>query len=350
MTGRPLCLGTYPTPLERVLVTRDGRGELWLKDDGQTSPLYGGNKVRKLEHLIGEALARGSQQLLTFGAAGSHHVYASSVFGLRHGLRVRAVLFPQPWSEHAEQMLRLTLASGADCVASRAGPSALPRVLRQLRRGTYVIPPGGSSRVGCQGYIAAAAELRAQLKARALGDFDELVVSAGSCGTAAGLVVGLGRDRSKSRVIAAPVAGPAWGMGLLLRQLVARNGLRRGGTFSVDSTHTGRGYGYESLGGRRCVEYAQKIGLTTDPTYTAKAFATALSRLDPRWLAQPTEEPAFVPAEALENAACTDETHGRFRVLYWHTLAAPSGAALQGGPNLWTSSLPTDFQRLLVRV
>ncbi|MCA9628219.1 MAG: pyridoxal-phosphate dependent enzyme [Myxococcales bacterium] len=349
MTSGHLCLGTYPTPLERVLVTADGRGELWLKDDGRTSALYGGNKVRKLEHLIGEALDRGCRRLLTFGAAGSHHVYATSVFGRRRGLEVRAVLFPQPWSEHAEQMLRLTLASGAECSASVTGPSALPRMLRQWTRKTYVIPPGGSSRVGCRGYVAAAAELERQRLDRELPSFDEVVVAAGSCGTAAGLVVGLAQQGQSTQVVAAPVAQPIWGLRLVLRGLVRRIGLRRGGHFSVDSSHTGRGYGYASPGGSQAVAYARKIGLSTDPTYTAKAFATALSRLDARWASRPEGDPAFVPVRSPQTARSLGETHGRFRVLYWHTLAAPDGAALQSDAASWRSSLPTAFQHLLVR-
>lgn len=349
MTRAPLCLGTYPTPLERVLVTRDGRGELWLKDDGLTNPVYGGNKVRKLEHLLAEARARHCRRLLTFGAAGSHHAYATSVFGLRYGFDVRAVLFPQPWSAHAEQMLRLTLASGADCVASPAGPSAIPRVLRAWGRKTFVIPPGGSSRVGVRGYIAAADELCEQLQERGLEGFDELVVSSGSGGTAAGLVVGLAARGAPTRLVAAPVAEPAWGMRVLLHELVRRNGLRHGGTVSVDSRHTGRGYGHASPGGRQSAVYSEKIGLTTDPTYTAKAFATALSRLDPGWMAGTAADPVFFPADRLEREGPTDERHRKFRVLYWHTLAAPTGAALQP-MHLWTSPLPTDFQRLLIRV
>ncbi|MCB9584600.1 MAG: pyridoxal-phosphate dependent enzyme [Polyangiaceae bacterium] len=349
MTRAPLCLGTYPTPLERVLVTQDGRGELWLKDDSVTSPVYGGNKVRKLEHLLAEATARDARRLLTFGAAGSHHVYATSLFGLQQGFDVRAVLFPQPWSEHAEQMLRATLASGADCVASPAGPTAIPRVLRAWGRKTFMIPPGGSSQVGCRGYVTAAAELCTQLHTRELGHFDELVVSSGSCGTAAGLIVGLAGAGAPTRVIAAPVAEPAWGMRLLLHELVRRNGLRHGGAFGVDSRHTGRGYGYPSPGGQGSFTYSEKIGLTTDPTYTAKAFATALSRLDRGWLTDGSGTPTFLRADPLQNARREDETHSRFRVLYWHTLAAPTGAALQP-TNLWTSPLPTDFQRLLVRV
>lgn len=349
MTRAPLCLGTYPTPLRRVLVTQDGHGELWLKDDGQTNSVYGGNKVRKLEHLIADALERGCRCLLTFGAAGSHHVYATSVFGKQYGLDVRAVLFPQPHSDHAEHMLRLTLGSGADCSASPAGPALLPTLLRQWRRKTYVIPPGGSSRIGCRGYVEAASELTAQLEALGLSSFDELVVSAGSGGTAAGLIAGLGRRRVMTRVVAAPVAGPPWGVRLLLRELVRRMGLGRGGRFNVDSSHTGRGYGHSSPGGEASLVYSAKIGLTTDPTYTAKAFATALSRLDPRWLDRSNQTLAFRRADPLENAEFRDQTQARFRVLYWHTLATPTGAALQP-TNLWTSPLPTDFQRLLVRV
>ena len=132
-----LVLGRYPTPVYRAEGLDLEHGELWVKDDGVTSELYGGNKVRKLELFLAEAVRRGSRRVVTVGAAGSHHVLATTVFSRQLGLKAAAVLCPQPWSEHAEQVLRAALGAGLEAhpvgsvasVAKGEMISSLPTVL-----------------------------------------------------------------------------------------------------------------------------------------------------------------------------------------------------------------------------
>ena len=81
----PIRLGSYPTPLWRLDGSDARTHDVWIKDDGRTADLYGGNKVRKLERLLAAARRPGARRLLTLGAAGSHHVLATCLYGARAG-------------------------------------------------------------------------------------------------------------------------------------------------------------------------------------------------------------------------------------------------------------------------
>jgi D-cysteine desulfhydrase len=85
-------LGHYPTAAHRLDALSRAGAELWIKRDDLTSKLYGGNKVRKLELIFAAAAARGARRLFTAGAAGSHHVLATTIYGRRAGFDVAALL------------------------------------------------------------------------------------------------------------------------------------------------------------------------------------------------------------------------------------------------------------------
>ena len=108
-------LGSYPTPVTRLAAAARAGGvdpgvALWCKRDDLTSPVYGGNKVRKLEHLLDEARASGAKRIVTIGAIGSHHMLATALYGGRAGFVVEGVLAPQPWSPHRRRAMRLSRA------------------------------------------------------------------------------------------------------------------------------------------------------------------------------------------------------------------------------------------------
>src|SRR5579883_1399433 len=156
-----MALGAYPTKLERLDALCTPHASLWIKRDDQTHPVYGGNKVRKLEKLLVDAQRRGATRILTVGAVGSHHVLTTSVFARRAGLAVQAVVLPQPRTEGVLDNLRADLAQGVELIPAGSVAHAALRLAARLRRGTYYVPPGGSNRVGVAGYVDAARELAA---------------------------------------------------------------------------------------------------------------------------------------------------------------------------------------------
>ncbi|MBL8718503.1 MAG: pyridoxal-phosphate dependent enzyme [Myxococcales bacterium] len=316
-----MLLGRYPTPItplpESARAAELPAGvSLLCKRDDLTSPVYGGNKVRKLESLLDEARARGAERIVTVGAVGSHHVLACTVFGVRAGFAVDAVLAPQPWTPHVEEVVRAALGAGANVHPTSSFvtvPIALARRLAS-RGSAYFVPPGGSSVGGTLGYVEAAAELAAQIERKELPRPTSIVVALGSGGTAAGLLVGLERagllhgpepvELVAVQVVDPPLTGAT--SVLALAMAVRRRlglSIRRPslGAMSralrVTRAFLGDGYGHPTAEGSRAMALAARDGLVLDATYTGKAFAGALA--DAR-----TRPPGAT-------------------VLFWHTLSAP---------------------------
>jgi 1-aminocyclopropane-1-carboxylate deaminase/D-cysteine desulfhydrase-like pyridoxal-dependent ACC family enzyme len=339
MDSHALQLGTYPTPFRKVELTSEAGGELWLKDDGQSALPYGGNKVRKLERLLALAQRSGAQRLLTIGAAGSHHVLATCVFGARLGLPTRAVLTPQPWTAHAEATLRAGLHAGLSAAPALSAFDAVRRLRRERQLGDFVIGPGGWGAAGTWAYRLAVNELQEQLTRAGIARLDGIVVAAGSGSTAAGLLAGILETRVARRVIAVQVtANPAlralitgqalyalWRQGRPVQPLSALRCLE------IDGRFVGAGYGHASASGDAASELARSFGLALEPTYTAKAFAAALSR---------------VGATDRGGELRKLRLHRRHTYLYWHTLSSvPLTALLAGAPE----TLPNELAHLLLK-
>jgi D-cysteine desulfhydrase len=279
---QPLTLGRYPTPIERLDALSNARTELWVKRDDLTNPAYGGNKVRKLDWLLSDARAHGAKRIVTVGAAGSHHVLATTYFGHEEGFDVEAVLVPQPRTDHVVQVLRASIGLGLRAVPIASwGAAAFAMARRMATRdaSTYVIPVGGSNRVGAMGYVAAARELAAQVRAGEMPEPDVCVVALGSGGTAGGLAAGLAAEGIGARVVGVCVSRPPWAlrrMALLLARACAPKAARAHLRLATDTRFLGRGYGRSTPEGDEATTIAAAAGLTLDPTYTAKAFASAL--------------------------------------------------------------------------
>jgi 1-aminocyclopropane-1-carboxylate deaminase/D-cysteine desulfhydrase-like pyridoxal-dependent ACC family enzyme len=312
---RALALGHYPTPVQRLSALSSESADLWVKRDDLTSHDYGGNKVRKLELLLGEAVSRHTRRIVTVGAAGSHHVLATAFYARRVGIAVEAVLVPQPRTEHVVDVLRALLALGVSPFPVKSWATAALAVAWRMALGARLLPLGGSSVTGSMGYVAAACELAAQVREGALPEPDVCVVPLGSGGTAAGLAAGFAAQGLRTRVVGVCVSWPAWALALRARQLArscaARLGMRLTGAdlrarLSADARFVGRGYGYSVAAGEESIRLAADAGLTLDATYTAKAFAAALWNVRAR--------------------------QGR-HVLYWHTLSsAPMAPLLDRAP------------------
>jgi 1-aminocyclopropane-1-carboxylate deaminase/D-cysteine desulfhydrase-like pyridoxal-dependent ACC family enzyme len=330
-------LGRYPTSVERLERLSLPNSELWVKRDDMTSELYGGNKVRKLEHILAAAARRGARRLLTVGTAGSHHVLATTLFGKRAGFEVTALLAPQPWTEHAETNLRVAVSEGLD---ARPVPHmyALPiEWARVARAGDFAVAPGGSSVAGSLGYFEAAREMLEQVERGILPAPDLVVVALGSGGTTAGLLAGLVDGGYRGTVLGVRIV-PRWMAGRLPTLALARAVLARakpdmtnekkrsilaelGVRLRVDADSLGRGYGFSTPAGENATTLAAEEGLMLEPTYTAKAFAAAVDRV---------------------------KQGGFKRVLFWHTFSSASlQPLLAAAPS--ASELPAALRALLVR-
>src|SRR5688572_4214692 len=178
-------LGEFPTPVTPFPAGAGMPENLgYVKRDDLSSPVYGGNKVRTLEVLFGDALARESRTIFATGAYGSNHAVATALHAGRVGLSPRALLFPQPLSWAALENLRVTLAL---CDAVHALPhwSCLPfSMWQQARRrdlgGVTLMPPGGASPRGALGYVSAALELAEQIEGGVLPAPARIVLGIGS--------------------------------------------------------------------------------------------------------------------------------------------------------------------------
>jgi D-cysteine desulfhydrase len=288
-------LGTFPTPIEpcRVEAPDGSVCRVWVKREDRSSALYGGNKVRKLEFLLAEARRRGAKRLITVGAAASHHAFATLVHGRAAGFDCTLVLFPQPFTQHVEDMLRLDAAFGADIVwvpRMELVPVALLRVrLAHWRTPSFNIAAGGSDATGTLGWVSGGLELAAQIDA---GDAPRpacIHVAGGTLGTAAGLAVGLALAGCDVPVVATRITSRLITNERVLGRLIAgvtavleSAGVR---VPSVDSIaarvairhdQIGRGYGHETDASRQALDTFSDVGLRLEPTYTAKACAELL--------------------------------------------------------------------------
>ena len=334
-----LRLGQFPTPLRRLQLAGVDSHDIWVKDDGCSATLYGGNKVRKLERLLDRARHRGAARLLTLGAAGSHHVLATCLHGRELGLPTHAVLTPQPWSSHAEQTLRAGVNAGLTAAPARSYLDALVQLSREKRTTDFMIAPGGSGIDGTWAYRLAVDELKAQLQAHGLERFHAIVVAAGSGSTAAGLLAGILRTGAAERVIAVQVApNPALRTLILGQALCAlwQFGQRTSPwaalrALGVERRFVGAGYGHSVPAGDEAVALARSFGLELEPTYTAKAFAATLSF-------------ARDGVRARHHDRSKLRLHQRQTYLYWHTLSSvPLAALLEGAPQ----TLPGELAQLL---
>lgn len=289
-----LPLGRFPTRVARVEGLVPPTVDLWVKHDDDSGAAYGGNKVRKLEFILGEARARGARRLATLGAVGSHHVLATAIYGGKSGFAVDAVVFPQPPTDHVREQLLAHVAAGATLHPTRGYLGVPLAVWRQRRRDDAAwIASGGSSPTGTVGYVSAGLELLEQIARAELPRPDVIYVALGSCGTAAGLLVGLAGAPSlpklDARLVGVRVVDRAianQSVTLRLARRTARLLAARGAQwfnqfapppFAVEHRFFGGGYGRATPASDAAVARAARVGLALEPTYTGKAMAALLA-------------------------------------------------------------------------
>ncbi len=300
-----LLLGTFPTPVRPLeQLSRVLGAEVWCKHDDRSGLAYGGNKVRKLEFLIGAARAEAKDTIVTTGAAGSHHVLATAIYGGRAGLEVHAIMMPQVRTPHVETNLRASLAAGATLhpIHSYAWmPPAMAAPAGKLKlegRRVYLIGPGGSDGAGVLGYVEAGLEIAEQLARGELSEVDAVVVPLGSGGTAVGLAVGLAAAGVTAPVIAVRVT-PRHLLGKPMLRTLAAAAVDRVrlhderfpsvaeaavDNLIIDEAQLGEGYGIATGAGREASRLALETdGLALDPSYSAKAMAAVVAGARGPW-------------------------------------------------------------------
>jgi D-cysteine desulfhydrase len=188
-------LAQLPTPVEKLerLSRALGGPELLIKRDDQTGLALGGNKARKLEFLVGQALSSGADTLVTAGAGQSNHCRQTAAAAAKAGLKCELILNgDEPAQREGNLLLNELLGAREHWIARSQRAEKLreiPDTLRAQGRKPYVIGVGGSNGVGATGYVVAMLELMEQLRANKQG-VDHVVFGSSSGGTQAGLVVG----------------------------------------------------------------------------------------------------------------------------------------------------------------
>jgi D-cysteine desulfhydrase len=287
-------LANLPTPLVRLtrLERKLGDAQIWLKRDDLTGLELSGNKVRKLEYVLADALRGGFDTIVTEGTPQSNLCRAVAVACARLGLRAHLLLRPRPTDQPQGNQLLDTL-SGATSEAferdrfEREREAIVTATLDRLRsegRRPRFTPTGASEPLGCWGYIRAAAELASQLLAAGVQSCD-VVVALSSGGTYAGLLLGTLLHRLDHwRLWAVPVSDDVGHHTREVRRLCQATIERFGLPIQFDDGdlrfldgYVGDGYAVpypEAIEAIRAL--ARMEGVVLDPVYTAKAFWAVL--------------------------------------------------------------------------
>ena len=272
-----------------------GGARIWMKRDDQTGLAGGGNKTRKLEFLVADALRQGADTLVTCGAPQSNHCRLTLAAANVEGLACRLVLEsyasqdydPDAGGNHFLYGLlgveeRIVVPNGADLDAAAA---AVLADLAAVGRKGYAIPVGGSNALGALGYVSCAQELVAQAFEQGV-NLGAVVVCSGSAGTHAGLLVGM--QGSGARI---PVHGISNGRPRS-EQVPLVHGLARAcaqllevpaidpEAVVVDDAHAGPGYAIPTPAMVEAVHLvARTESILLDPVYTGKAMAGLIHRV-----------------------------------------------------------------------
>lgn len=281
-----------PTPLERMenLTRYLGGPDIWIKRDDCTVVATGGNKVRKLEWLIGEARELGADHIVTQGAVQSNHVRQTAAVAARFGMKCTALLEHRIETDDRDYLASGNVmldklfgciieyrASGLDMNAEAEKKGA---ELRAAGAKTYVIPGGGSNRVGALGYVSCAQELVQQADEMGL-TIDRLVTATGSAGTHAGLVVGLEGVNANIPVLGIGVRLPkdrqeanVFRLAEATADYVGLRGSIRREAVVANCDYVGDGYGIPTPGMIDAVQTLARLeGILLDPVYSGKAMA-----------------------------------------------------------------------------
>jgi L-cysteate sulfo-lyase len=281
-------LAYLPTPLEEMPRLREALGggpRLLIKRDDQTGLATGGNKTRKLEFLVAEALSQEADTLVTVGGPQSNHCRQTAAAAAKMGMRCALVLDADPPAHdtwNGNLLLDELLGAELFWAGAHERDVYVYEVAEQLRQGgarPFVIPVGGSVPAGAVGYVAAVEELAQQLD-QAGEQVDRILFSSGSGGTHAGILVGvraLGLDVRVEGIHNDKVGGLLKKVKQLARNTAEYLDLDLDfpeDVFILHEDYGKAGYGVITEPHREAIRLlARAEGIISDPVYTGHALA-----------------------------------------------------------------------------
>ena len=295
-----ISLGHWPTPLEPMdrLRAQLGGGcpKLYVKRDDCTGLATGGNKTRKLEFLMGEALGDRADVVITFGAVQSNHCRQTAAAAAKLGLECDLILLDMvhgrgpSYATSGNVLLDTLLGARLHQTSPAAAQVKLQELLNRHEiagRRPYVVPLGGSNATGALGYVAAYRELGQQCADQNI-IVSTIVHAVSSGGTQAGLVAGAAFYDHRTRILGINVsrpdgAGSAENVREIARDVLARldgvpPGLDR--RVEVVDGYLGPAYGVPTDAMREAMTLAARYeGLILDPVYSGKAFAALIAMI-----------------------------------------------------------------------
>lgn len=294
-----VALSSGPSPVSRLekLSASLGRDDIWLKNDGLFGTIYGGNKPRKLQFVLADALRKRVKRVLTTGTIGTNHGLATAIYARELGLQTSLLLaYEEPSPDNIATLLQIA-STGARIHYTRSypltavvAPYFIARYWLSDRRMPYLLGPGGSSVLASLGYADAAFELADQVRAGELPEPAWIVIPLGTGGTVAGLLAGLRLAGLDTRVVAvkATRAPTTWRPAVKrLARAVGKRIARESGErdlahvrldgLQIEAGWLGPGFGRESAAGSKAQALVDDLeGLDLDPVYNAKSMAALI--------------------------------------------------------------------------
>lgn len=282
-----------PTPLEPMtgLSAVLGGPDLWIKRDDCTGLSSGGNKTRKLEFLMADALQNQADTIITPGGTQSNHARQTAAIAAKLGMECHLLLEnPTGYDDNAyvyganvllDQLHGSTISPQVFGTDMNAAMEELAQQLRDDGKNPYLIPTGGSNEIGALGYVNASLELTTQANDRSLR-IDHLVHATGSAGTQAGLLVGMEGINSGIPVYGINVSRPSAEQEEMVLDLAQRTAVYMGLNHDLvkrekvvaNGDYFGDGYGLPTPAMAEAVKMvAQYEGILLDPVYSGKGFA-----------------------------------------------------------------------------
>lgn len=280
------------TPLEPManLSKLLGGPNLWIKRDDCTGLAGGGNKTRKLEFLMGDAVQKGADTIITQGATQSNHARQTAAIATKMGMECHILLEDRTGSKDIEynyngnvlldQLFGASLSQYPADTDMNKAMAELAEKLKAQGKKPYIIPGGGSNVVGALGYVNAALEILGQANDMGLR-IDKVVHATGSTGTQAGLVTGFVASNSLIPVLGIGVRAAREAQEANVFKLAEQTAIHLGIEGVVKREHVvancdyvGAGYGLPTPGGIEAIElFARTESILLDPVYSAKGAA-----------------------------------------------------------------------------